>query len=268
MKLFVFFNLVLFWFSASAFVPRGLLILGRTVENAGKGSYQIELEVQFPNGQENLSLKETWQIDNENNLRLTVVGMKDWRDKVLFSELVNGGSKQTASGSSRITTEFLERYFHYRSVDNLAQSLIQMKIAPPALLTPKAIQVKKPGDFQAENFVRLARAGGVVNYAFGAAAEGEQPGLWIEQDAFVLRKLRLPTSVEMTAERYAQFGRGLQYPRARTVRWGTSSVQIQTLNVVAKNKEAIKPFKPENNLSLLAGQPAELLVTEFYQRFR
>jgi hypothetical protein len=260
---------ILFSLPALCFIPRGMLILEKTVDNSGKGTYQIELEVQFPNGQENLNLKELWTVDSENNFRLVVTGTKDLRDKILLSETINGGTKLTASGSSRINTEYLERYFHFRSVENLAQNLIQLKIAPQSLMTPKAIQVKKPGDFQPENFVRLARSGGVINYAFGAVStDADGPGIWIEQDQFLIRKLRLPNNVELVAEKYAQYGRGLQYPRARTLRWNSNTVQIQTLGVAAKNKETLKTLKPENNFSLLAGQPAEALIQEFYQRFR
>ena len=83
-----------------------------------------------------------------------------------------------------------------------------------------------------EPFVRLARSGGTINYAFGSIATGEAAhthprGLWIEQDQFVLRKIRFHSGAELSAERYSNYSRGLDYPRKRTLQWENQTVNIQ-----------------------------------------
>lgn len=265
-----FFSLLLT--TAFAFIPRGLLILDRVAENSGKGVYQIEQEVQFENGQGSLSLKETWLIESENSMRLTVTGMKELQDKVFFQVIYSGGNKSSSQGNQRVTTDFIERYFHFRSGEGLAQAMIQLKIVPSSIFAKRAVRNLKDTDYKPEPFVRLSRTGGVINYGFGPLSpeSGDPaPGLWVEQDQFVITKLRLPTLAEVTANRYTGYSRGLQFPKSRTVTWGKNSVQLQTLSVVGKTKDAMKtlPKGTETRVGL-TGQPAEAIIQEFYSRFR
>lgn len=253
-----------------AYIPRGITLLEKTTENNGRGIYQIETEVQFPNGAESLSLKETWIIENENSMRLTVTGMRNWREQVLFSAVYSGGQKNAGGTTQRVTTDFIERYFHFRNTENFANALVQLQIVPQSIFQPKAVRAnQKHVEYQVEPFLRYSRTGGVISYAFGPAnTDKTLSGLWIEQDQFVLRKLRLPTGAEVVADKYSVFTRGLHFPRSRTVRWSNQNIQLQTLSVTGSNREQLRLAKSENNLNLLAGQPAESLVREFYQRFR
>jgi hypothetical protein len=72
MNLKIFILSCFFGCSAIAAIPKAALILQKTVENDGNGVYQIEQEVQFPNGSDILILKETWLIQNESNMKLIV----------------------------------------------------------------------------------------------------------------------------------------------------------------------------------------------------
>jgi hypothetical protein len=254
---------LLFCSSALAALPKVGLILTRTSENAGSGIYQIEQEVQFANGQDTLVLKEIWLIENENNMKLIVTGTKELKEQVAFS---------VSSTNKRSNEEFIEKYFHIRSPEAYAQILNQMKLVPSNVLAKKVPKNLKDMDYQPEPFVRLSRSGGVVSYAIGAlpVQEKDPAGFWIEQDQFVLRKFRLPTEVEVTAERYSSYARGLMFPRTRVVRWGSSQVTIQTISVTPKGKEAWAQFglKTPAKMEALNNQQAASVVDEFYKRFR
>lgn len=258
---------------AFAYIPRGLLILEKTTDNNGSGAYQIEQEVQFPNNQDVLILKETWLVENENTLRVTVTGTKDLKDQIQFSISYTGGTRSGFDGGSKITTDFIERYFHFRKSENFANALIQLKIVPGTFMNKKPVRTTKEVEHSPENYVRLSRNGGAVTYALGtptpAGQSSENPGFWIEQDNFVLKKFRLPSQVEVSADKYSIFSRGLHFPRTRTVQWNSNQVTIQTLSVTGKGKDVFaQTTKPQTNLNGLKGQAAQSLVEEFYKRFR
>src|SRR5690606_37658128 len=131
--------------------------------------------------------------------------------------------------------------------------------------------------YEPEPWVRLSRTGGVVNYAFGVPTPPTQelnsPGLWIEQDEFVIRKLRFPNQVEMIADNYSQFSRNLRYPRQRTIRWGNNSVNIRLLNASARPAASANQLLPtsldKNSVTDgIQSLPASSTVLEFYSRFR
>jgi len=267
-----FFISFLFLFQAHAAIPKASMILQRTSENAGSGIYQIDQEVHFPNGPDTLVLKETWLIENENNMKLVVTGAKELKDQVSFSiQIVNGNRIQSGS-SKRITEDFIERYFNLRSPESFAQVLAQMKLVPSNVLAKKPVRNTKEVDSQSESFIRLSRTGGTIAYAIGTPAAENQdlPGFWIEQDQFVLRKFRLPTGAEIAADKYSSYARGFMYPRTQVLRWGNNQVTIQTISVSARGKETWAQFgqKTAQKMEALNALPAAALVEEFYKRFR
>lgn len=257
-------------------------ILQKTSENAGSGLYAIEQEVQFTNGDDSLTVKETWLIENDRSMRLTVSGGKDLQNSFSLQFVYNGGQRWSQSGGSRksekIPDEFLEKFLHFRSPEIFANHLAQLKIVPANSyqkrpLARSGTEVR----YEPESWVRYSRTGGVVNYALGIATPTENdlnyPGLWIEQDQFIIRKLRLPSQVEMSANNYNQFSRGLSFPRARTIRWGNHTVTIRTLSVSARPAAASNLLQPASldkasNWDGLGALPAKDVVTEFYTRFR
>jgi hypothetical protein len=266
--------------SAFAYIPPARMILQRTAENSGSGVYTIEQEVQFTNGQDALFLKETWQVENDRVLKVTVSGTKDLKDQIKMQFLYNGGQRWTLNNgrtSQRISEDFFEKYFHFRTADYFGNALIQAHILPPGALAkkplPKNVENMK---YEPESFVRLSRTGTVVNYAFGTPSPEEgalNPGIWIEQDQFLVRKLRLPSQVEVTADNYNPYARGLNFPKTRVVRWGQNSVTMRLIGITAHKGPAGNTFQAgalDTNLKLdgLAGQPAKDVVLEFYSRFR
>lgn len=267
--------------TAFAYIPPTRMILQRTAENAGGGVYTIEQEVQFNNAQDSLFLKETWVIENDRTMKVTVTGTKDLKDQIKMQFVYSGGQRWSYNGSrqsQRISEDFLERYFNFRSTDQLASTLMNLKILPTTAFAkkpmPKNLEALK---YEPEDFVRLSRAGGTVNYAFGSpsAVDGSgSPGFWIEQDQFLVRKFRLPSQVEVTADNYNQYARGLNYPKVRTIRWGQNTVTIRLIGVTSQRgtipASAFHSSALETSAKLegLNSQPAKDVILDFYSRFR
>ncbi|WP_413289354.1 hypothetical protein [Bdellovibrio sp. HCB337] len=263
-----------------AYIPPTRMILQRTAENAGSGIYTIEQEVQFNNVQDSLFLKETWVIENDRTMRVTVTGTKELKDQIKLQFIYAGGqrwSMNAARESRRISEDFLEKYFNFRSTDQLAANLMQLKILPANAFAKKPIPKNLDNlKYEPDDYVRLSRAGGVPNYAFGAPTANDSassPGVWIEQDQFLIRKLRLPSQVEVTADNYNQYARGLNYPKTRTIRWGQNTVNIRLIGVSSRSGQAGNTFQPASldvstKLDGLNNQPARDAVIDFYSRFR
>lgn len=267
--------------SAFAYIPPVRMVLQRTAENSGNGVYVIEQEVQFPNNQDSLFLKETWVIESDHTMRLTVTSAKDAKDPIRMQFLYAGGQRWDLNNGSReshrIPDEFLEKYFNYRSSERLGAAMIQMKALPPTALAKKPLpKTVEAITYEPEDFVRLARTDGVTAYSYGTpSTEGtSNPGFWIEQDQFVIRKIRLPTQVELTADSYTPYAKGLLYPKNQTVRWGQNTVNIHLIGVSARSaKNTGNTFQPSGldvpmKLDGLNNQAAKEVVLEFYSRFR
>lgn len=266
--------------AAVAALPPARFIATQLVKNAGAGVYQIEQDVQFVTSGEPLILRETWWIENENTMRLQVTGLRELKNQFNMVFVYRDGQRvgNWAQGkmAKKLNEDFIEKYFHYRSAERLIDDLAMMRVLPASAYARKGFRTIKDVDYRPEPQVRLGRSGGGIAYVFGtpSPAEGAPlPGFWIEQDAFVLRKFRLPSTVEVVADRFFQSARGLQFPRARTVRWGTNSVQIQTVNVSSKTGLKGDFFSPSgldavNKAEGIQNAPLKALVEEFYSRFR
>lgn len=262
----LFFSLLSF-----AYIPPLKMILERTSENAGNGIYSIETEVVFTDGTHEASVKESWLVENERSLRLTVIGLKELKG-LRLTYLYENGLKWALKGQKRESVtaphEFLERWHHIRNADALNNFLVSSKIIPEFKKDKQSRTVYE------ESLVHLGRTAGVVNYAIGETSKDALlPKLWIEQDFFVVRKLRLPSQVDLEFENYKSYSKGLTYPKHKWVRWGQNKVSINTLSVVPKTGNLAAQFNPKsldtnNQSEVLYNNPLKNLLEEFYTRFR
>lgn len=268
--------------SAQAYILPVRNIIQKTSENAGNGVYSIEQEVQFQNGGEILSVKENWIIENDRTMRLTVTGTKDLQNSFRMQFVYNGGQRTEMNGNSRssrrLTDDFLERYFNFRNPENLNSALVSMKLIPATAYTKRQV-AGKGGEFkyEAEPYVRLSRVGGVATYAFGEAiapdTDAKTPGMWIEQDQFLIRKVRVSSQAEVVADNYTQFAKGLSYPRMRTIHWGNQSVTVRLISATARAGNSSSLFQASSldtpiRTEGLNNLPAREAILEFYSRFR
>lgn len=270
---------------ASAYIPSTRTILNRTARGGGRGVYQIEQEVQFRTEGEPLVLRERWTVEGGDSLHLSVSGVKGstdgWRMDVGYKDSRRhfvDASGAVKSGSQ--SAEFIEPYLHFRTGKSILESLIRHRILPTNLTSLQKRAKSTNGiTYQYETFVRLARTGGGIAYAFGAPAPANTtkppPGFWVDQDAFQFRRIRFPSTAEVEADKHFFASSGLRIPRDRTVTWDNNSVSIRILSVKSiSNTPQIRKLLSGGGGLAASGKavapklPDNAQVKEFYQRFR
>jgi len=277
--------LVLFSIPAQSFIPKFSIVISRTASNHGNGLYQIDQDVVFLHEQEPKIVHEKWIIEGEDKMRLTVTGKRQLKDKIRLTYVYNVNerffiNKDGTKKVNRSSKDWFEKYFHFRYSKKIKPLLVANKIVPAeALKREKRINKLEDIKHEAEPFMRLARVGGVITYGMGVPTPQDNteklPGLWIEQDRFVIRKLRLPSQLEVTAERYNKYERNLYMPRLRNVTWPRGQARInvtkvRTMRKTRKNKQLLNhnglDFSKDPELSQIL--PEDSVVREFYSRFR
>jgi hypothetical protein len=276
---------------AMAFVPSSHTIFARVARGGGKGTYAIEQEVQFRTEADAIMLRERWIVQSGDLMRLSVSGLKGSQENWRLENFYRDGKRQTLDGrdgslSRAIATspDFIEPVLHFRSLPALVGWLKRVKLIPGNLGEPRHF-VHKTNPYTPEPGVRLARAGGVIAWAFGepSPADGTpMPGLWIDQDEFQLRRMRFPSRAEVQADRHASFAGGLRLPRERTVAWDGNVATIRVLTVKslpdnAATQALLLPAAPGQVSGSAFGAdlrasgprlPEATQVREFYSRFR
>jgi hypothetical protein len=284
-KIKTFFLILLLAPTLWAYIPRFWLILSRTAENHGKGMYLIDQDVVFNHGEEPIVAHEQWMILDEKNMRLRVTGKKGLEKKLSLTYVYDNGRRfyVDENGVRRViknSDDWFEHYFHFRFSKNIKPQLLAKKIIPPAGLKkgPSSWRLNSPPP-PPEDFVRLTRATGVITYGIGTPtpinASEPNPGLWIEQDRFVVSKLRLPSRIELVAKNYKTYARGLKLPLNRELLWDDHRTQINLTKVKGisnsgKNKERLsyKSLNFGKNPELSRVLPEDNVVRDFYTRFR
>jgi hypothetical protein len=263
-----------------AYIPPTKMILHKVTENSGAGPYAIEQLVEFSQGLDPLMVRENWVIENDHSMRLTVTGEKSLKNSLKLQFVYAGAQRWAIENGTRtasaISREQLQRFFHFKNTEALASFLLKEQILPNNYLVRKTLPAKSSEImFQPESWVRLARLGGVVNWAFGSPSSDTElmPGLWIEQDQFVIRKIRLGTQAEITAEGYKEFSKGLLYPEKQSIKWNNNSVSIRLVSVKSLQAKSFQSIQPssldnQNHTEGLNQNPSQTAVTEFYSRFR
>lgn len=268
---------LLFSLPAWAYIPEYALIANRTADQHGRGAYQIEQDVTFRRDAEAYTVKETWTVLGENNLRVTLEGKGALRGLVQGTILFEGSQKTFTDGTSfknqRLGDDWLEPLLHFRSGKYLRSRLVNLKVTPAEALRDRPpLSSEGAPKYEPVSFIRLSRTGGAVNYAIGISPSvGAGPTLWIEQDNFVVRKFKGPTQSQLKADNYAKFEDGLWYPRTLTYTFGNFSVttNVTSVKFLGKLAPSDNRFK---SASLTAGSALKLPdvdgLREFYSRFR
>lgn len=267
--------------SAFAYIPEYSMIASRAAEQHGRGAYQIEQDVTIRKEAETFSVRETWTVFGENSMLLKLEGKGPLKGLVSGSVIYDGNSRIFFDGSVRsqkLGDEWLEPFFHFRNSKFFRSKLVGMRVAPQESLRDRA-PLSSDGEirYEAPSFIRLSRAGGGLSWAIGMnPSSGESPTLWLEQDLFVLRKLKLLNQTVLHADEYVKYDKEenqpFWYPRSRTYQFGGYTVQVQTVRVQNSSSKpgkdpAFKPSTLASNKDVLKLPDVDGL-RDFYQRFR
>lgn len=270
--------------SAQAYIPDYHMILSRVAENNGRGSYEIEQEVVFPADPEPLRVKETWIIKGEDDMSVTFTGLGSLKGliqgRVVYNRsekffIVDGQLRKASLGE-----DWWQPFFHFRYSRNIKPKIVALKMAPASSLEArKLIKTDDKTSYSEQNFMRLSRTGGVVNYAIGTptpvSSPVATPGLWIEQDMFLVRKIRLPSQALITADDYSRYSRYQWLPKKTNVEWDQNQAQVflTRVDALSSRDKRNQLLEPKSLTAKDHGAPAYKLpdhpvLREFYQRFR
>ena len=266
--------------TALAYIPEYSTILSRAASQHGKGLYKIEQEITLRKDNESYLLKETWTVQSENAMRVSIEGLGFLKCAAAGVQIYEGSQRQFidpsgALRSQRLSDDFLHSFLVFRSSKFARNRLISMKIAPADSANDRPpLNIDGEPKYSPPSFLRLSRVGGSICYAVGAAplpTPTTQPTAWIEQDQFVFRKIRTSTDAVWRADGYAKYG-DFWYPKTQTYTWGPYQVTIQTTSVqpLTKSPQAEALLKSK---SLVPARDALRLpeadvLRDFYSRFR
>ena len=232
-------------------------ILQKSSGLAGSSIISIEQDVQFKDGSKTYSVKETWLIEGDRNLKLQARGLGELKDAISVNYLYNNKNRtsflQKTKSIKPAPADFFEKFLAIKSKDSYLGYMKEMKI----------------GDS-----VRLARAAGQVCFAIGniSTETDVQPHIWFDQSSFRLSKLRFPSLAEIEFSDYVEKDK-VHYPRQKTISWQGKTITIKVTKITTKTSSTIKDFYPDE---LQASAPITLsgfglagsVMEEFYTRFR
>lgn len=265
--------------SATAYIPSPWLILDRTARNHGKGVYKISQDVIFNHSQEQYVLNEEWIIDDLQHMRVNVTGKRALRNKVNFSIIYNRGVKYYLDNTGKKVAKNkgnnnLEDFFHFREVKSIRKHLLENKIINTHTKTSEALFWTPNQERKKIKGLRLARTDGTIAYAFGTPSTQTEknPGLWIEQDKFIIKKIRLADKSEVLAKKYRRYNRSLYLPTERSIFLGQDNVEIQILKVSPLTKgKKVKALLRHHSLKDRKEElknPEDAFIEQFYQKYR
>lgn len=259
--------------TAHAYIPSSRTIAIRTAKNNGKGAYAIEQDVQFRAGSDSVTLRESWVVQDGDDMKVTVTGPNNTRFETVYrAGKKTGPDSSGAVKTAAIPSEFIERFTHARTSNELLQSFVKAGVVPPSFLQERPrFNPNAKNPHSAEPLVRLGRSNGVLTWIFGTPTPVDSskllPAAWIEQDAFSLRRLRFPSEAELNANQYVVQAGNFVYPKERIVTWGGNTVAIRMLSVKALPAGAAQSALNASD-SKATRLPDQANVREFYSRFR
>jgi hypothetical protein len=259
--------------SAWAHIPKMNTILTKVAANSG-GTNGLIIKRTVTLKEDNVTAEELWHIANADLMKVDVSGTNSDGSKYSFDILYKDGKRVTSTTSGglksfQLSGEFYEPLLHYRSMRALLSKLISMQLVPTWAGSPAQ-----------ENFITLDRLKGSLVYVLGAGeAKNTQapPQLWIEQDSFVIRKVRLGSQIEVEFDNIKNYGKEdekgrpaqpkIYQPDLQTIYWKNTTVLVQNTSVQLVPVAKITPlFKMEK--AGVAQLPENVNLKEFYSRFR
>jgi hypothetical protein len=251
--------------SSWAYVPKLSTILSKMASNnGGNKAFLIKRTVTLK--EENVIANETWYVSHADLMKLVVEGTDADGTSWVFEILYKGGKRTTTSVEGKnqsfpLSPEFFEPLLHYRSSRALLSRLTSMQIIPNSIST----------DQSSPAFMNLDRYKGGVTYVLGAQDSKntlQPPRIWVEQDSFLIRKLRLGSQIEVEMDAFKDFEEGkIKQPELQTIFWKNSTVVIQNTStqlVEQKKVESFMKIQKDSKATL----PQNASLKEFYSRFR
>lgn len=263
-----------------AAIPSSHFIFEKVCSQHGRGAYSIEAEVNFQEGIEKLSVRENWTVLDGGEMRVSVNSPAMKVHRILKKGRIYWIDQTGSERSDEVGSSYFMSPLITRSPTEEKKYFMRWKVLPSdALREKRSPKDLKDLSYLNESFVRLGRVSGVITYAYGnptPVGARPLPGLWIEQDGFVIRKMRSPEGAEFYGNDYAPYSKNLWFPRNQVIYFDNHLVSIKILKVSAieTNNEVKRQFdvaslRGRSDLAAIwPKSPLAPVVQEFYKRFR
>ncbi len=240
-------------------------VVKKTVSHSNKQIISIEQEVTFKSKAQPAEIKvsESWLIEGDKNLKVSANGLGKYKENIRFNSLINNKTKTQMIGNNKTTTQRSDDFYLHlafpRSTDRFLDDLKSMGILMQT---------------------RLSRADGYICISIGEASKDEKvfPQIWIDQDQFLIRKIRLPSGTEVTLSNYVKINpdtdQEFWIAKKHIIKWGQEEVIVEVKNISTKTTATLQSFFPKNldtpsELSFSSDQSGlAQIVEDFYSRFR
>jgi len=243
--------------SAQAYVPDINFILDKSTSTTGRQIISIDQDVIFKVGTEEAIVQETWFIEGDKNLKLVARGKGSLAQNINLHYLYNAKNKTSMMGKNKITNsisnDFFQKLLFIRSSAAFKNHLIELSIKPD---------------------LRLSRADGRISFAIGQpSAAYLNPQIWIDQDDFVIRKIRLPSGAEIELSEVVMVFKDLWIAKSQLVHWDGHLVQIKIKNISLRLNMTLSGFSPQNldqasEVNFVNKNSLNETIDQFYKRFR
>lgn len=240
-------------------------VVKKTVSHSNKQIINLEQEVTFKSKNQPTEIKvsESWLIEGDKNLKVSANGLGNYAENIRYHSLINNKTKTQMIGKNKTTTQRSDDFYLHlafaRSTDRFLDDLKNMGIP---------LQT------------RLSRADGFISIAIGEPSKDESvyPQVWIDQDLFLIRKIRLPSGTEVTLSNYVKINPNTDQEfwiaKKHIIKWGQEEVVVDVKNISTKTTATLQSFYPKNldtpsELSFSSSQSGlTQIVEDFYSRFR
>lgn len=273
MKKYLFFSLLITTMAAWAYTPKLVTILTKIAINNGT-TQALVIKRNVTLKDEGITWQEIWTIAHADLIKLDVKGLNadktSWDVEILYKD----GKRTTTTvegvqKSFPLSSEFFEPLLHFRNTRALASKLITMQVLPT--WASGQLSERDTTSAKQQDYIVLDRFKGTIVYAIGANnSKNTQlpPRLWVEQDSFEIKKLRMGSQIEVEFENYKKYDSDkIKQPSVQTIFWKNATVIIENTSL-----EIVNTTKIANVFKIQKNAPAQLPVheniKEFYSRFR
>lgn len=256
------------------------MILSKSADTHGKGTYVVTQEVQFLHGAEPFTIVEEWLIRSGESMRLRAYGKDNYKGQIQLTFVYDGKKRfyLDPNGTRMMApmgNDMFEGLFHFRNSQKMRTWLAEKSVIPAAAAAaPKKITDLKEVSHEDEPFLNLSRFDGFVVFAVGEltpeGAEQKNPGLWIDQNQFFVRRIRFPSQLEVRATKYKKFDQNFWFPQSREVSMGSHRISITTTRVASVQESPSllvqfqsKSLDPKTDFALKL--PEDPIVKDFYR---
>lgn len=246
-------------------------IMSRTSDNHGNGGYQVQQTIQWNIDGAPAEVLETWTVINESKMHLRVEGLGRLRNQVQ-GEIVYDTQKKTfksADGqitSSKLPATFSPHFYHYRSSRWMRERMVSLKMAPPQSLQNRPpLSATDKQNYVPQDFISLQRIGGTITYGIG---DKTNPSLFIEQDQFVITRVRFSPEITVTSGEYASYPGSFHYPKSLDYKWNNRTATAKVRKVTYLGRSPKNESVQFSNAAPPLTIPDENVIRDFYSMFR